>query len=469
MLLRQVRDSQLAQYAYLIACQQTGEAIIVDPERDIDRYVRLAESEGLRIVAVAETHIHADFLSGARDFARLHGTRLYLSDEGGPDWRYEWAIESDHEVHLLHHGDTFQIGKIELRALHTPGHTPEHMSFLVTDRGGGATDAMGLLSGDFVFVGDLGRPDLLETAAGEVGAREPAAAALFRSLERFLELPEYVQVWPAHGAGSACGKALGAVPTSTVGYEKRHNAALLNADVGEATFVAAILEGQPEPPPYFALMKRLNREGPPPLRRLPKPKEIPPEYLDEWLDDNRMTILDTRRDRRELMAGHLPGALYAPFDASFLTLVGSYVLPEERLILIIEDAEVEAAVRALVRIGIDRVPGYMTPSNLQRYAAQGGALERTEVIDGADLKARAARITKGGNELILDVRGAAEHAAGSLPGALNIAHTRLRPRLDEIPEGETLLVHCRSGARAAAAVAFLNSRGRRAVLVDGSV
>ncbi len=469
MLLRQIYDDQLAQYAYLIGCQQTGEALLVDPERDIDRYLRHAEAEGLRIVAVAETHIHADFLSGASDFARLHGVQLYLSDEGRPDWRYQWAIDSDYEVHLLHHGDSFNIGNIELRALHTPGHTPEHLCFLVTDHGGGASDAMGLLSGDFVFVGDLGRPDLLETAAGEVGAREPAAAALFDSLGRFVDLPDYVQVWPAHGAGSACGKALGAVPMSTVGYEKRHNAALLRAEEGEAAFVDAILDGQPEPPPYFARMKRLNKEGPEPLWRLPKPRHIPPGYLDEWLDDNRMTIIDTRRDRQAFMAGHLAGALLAPFDRSFLTIVGSYIQPGDRLILVIEDTEVEAASRSLVRIGIDRVAGYLTPASLRQYVDQGGVLKSTEVIDGAELKARMAQGPEASSELVLDVRGASEFAAGSISGALNVAHTRLMPRLGDIPEDKTLLVHCRSGARAAAAVAFLERQGRHAVLVDGKV
>ncbi len=261
MLLRQITDSKLAQNAYLIGCQRTGEALVIDPERDVDRYVEAAAAEGLRLVAATETHIHADFLSGCRELAHRHGARLYLSDCGPAEWKYLWAQDGDKGIQLLRDGDAFSVGKIEIRALHTPGHTPEHLSFLVTDHGGGAEEPMGLMSGDFVFVGDVGRPDLLESAAGVAGAREPSARALHASLLRFLDLPDYLQIWPGHGAGSACGKALGAVPTSTVGYERRFSPALADVRRGEQVFVDAILEGQPEPPFYFARMKKENKEG----------------------------------------------------------------------------------------------------------------------------------------------------------------------------------------------------------------
>src|SRR5690606_8475517 len=171
MLFRQIFDPVLAQYAYLVGCQTTGQALIIDPQRDIDRYVDVARSEGLTITGVAETHIHADFLSGAREFAEQHDTVSYLSAEGGDGWKYAWsagarADGSAYKVVLLRDGDAFNVGYIDLTAIHTPGHTPEHLSFLLTDRGGGATRPMGIVTGDFVFVGDLGRPDLLEQAAG---------------------------------------------------------------------------------------------------------------------------------------------------------------------------------------------------------------------------------------------------------------------------------------------------------------
>jgi hydroxyacylglutathione hydrolase len=461
MLLRQIFDPKLAQYAYLIGCQRTGEALIIDPERDIDRYVELARQEGLRLTAAAETHIHADFLSGARELAEQHGTKLYLSDEGDADWKYEWAKDSDYDVQLLHDGDTFTIGQIEIKALHTPGHTPEHLSFVVTDRGGGATEPIGIASGDFVFVGDLGRPDLLESAAGIVGQREPSARRLYHSLDRFLDLPDFLQVWPAHGAGSACGKALGAVPMSTVGYEKRHNGAIDAARRGEDAFVDSILGGQPEPPLYFATMKRLNKLGAPVLGGLPEAKPLDVEGLQAALADDGVVVVDTRADRAAFMGAHLEGSLYAPFDKSFPTIVGSYVRPEQEIVLVIDEAQVEDAVRDLIRIGFDHVRGHVSPSLLEDPAL-AHRLSSIPVVDFGDVEATREQ----SGVTVLDVRGASEHAAGSVPGALNIAHTRLLDRLDEVPEGGELLVHCRSGARASAAVALLEREGRKVSLVD---
>ncbi|MEM1177752.1 MAG: MBL fold metallo-hydrolase [Acidobacteriota bacterium] len=460
MWLRQIFDPKLAQYAYLIGCQRTGDALIIDPQRDVDRYIDIAGREGLRLTAVAETHIHADFLSGARELAEQLGARLYLSDEGDADWKSEWATRGDYDLRLLKDGDTFDVGQIEIRALHTPGHTPEHLSFLVTDRGGGAEEPIGIASGDFVFVGDLGRPDLLETAAGVVGEMEPSARALHRSLEKFLQLPEFVQVWPGHGAGSACGKALGAVPSSTVGYEKRHNASIDAARRGVDEFVGAMLGGQPEPPPYFADMKRLNKEGVPLLGELPTCEELDASEFQKALAEG-VALVDTRADRHAFMNRHLDGALYAPFDRSFPTLVGSYVQHGGPIVLVMHEDQVEPAVRDLIRIGFDDIRGYVTPAVLDDPALTG-RLRSTPVIDFVQLEQRRRR----SGVTVLDVRGASEFAAGHVPGALNVAHTRLLARIDEIPVAGELLVHCGSGARASAAVAVLERTGRMVTLVD---
>ncbi|MCG8460094.1 MAG: MBL fold metallo-hydrolase [Holophagales bacterium] len=466
MLLRQIFDPKLAQYAYLIGCQRTGEALIIDPERDVDRYIELARAEGLRITAITETHIHADFLSGARELAEQTGARLYLSDEGDEDWKYQWvdAEKADggrYDAVLLHDGDSFQLGQIEIRAVHTPGHTPEHLSFLVTDHGGGATEPIGVATGDFVFVGSLGRPDLLETAAGVVGQMEPSARTLYRSVDRFLDLPDFLQVWPGHGAGSACGKALGAVPSSTVGYEKRHNAAIGSARQGEDAFVDEILGGQPEPPLYFATMKRLNKEGPPILGGLPRPERLGSTALEEAVGASDTVIVDTRRDRQAFMESHLRGALFAPLDKSFPTIVGSYVRAEQRIVLVVEEAQLEEAVRDLVRIGFDHVTGFVVPDQLEERTL-AGLLRTTTVIDFAELEARRRR----SDTAVLDVRGAAEYASASVPGAANIAHTRLLARIDEVPEAQQLLVHCQVGGRASSAVSLLEREGHQAVLVD---
>ncbi|MBO6574599.1 MAG: MBL fold metallo-hydrolase [Rhodothermales bacterium] len=462
MFFRQVADEKLAQYAYLIGCQATGEAIVIDPERDIDRYIRLAEQNGLNIVAVADTHIHADYLSGLREFAE-RGVLVYASDEGGPDWTYEWLPRSDYAYKLLRDGDTFSVGNIHFRAVHSPGHTPEHLSYLVTDHGGGADQPIGLASGDFVFVGDLGRPDLLESAAGVRGAMEPAAQQLFQSVQRFLELEDYLQVWPAHGAGSACGKALGAIPETTVGYERRFNGAIQSAKRSEAEFVGAILDGQPEPPMYFARMKRDNRSGPRVLGTLPNPRLLSLEELGKLSGDTSVALVDARLNRDAFLDGHIPGSLLAPFNRTFNTVVGSFVDDETDLYLVIEQAHVEEAVRDLVRIGLDRVVGYATPDMLETFRDQGGHLDTVPRAHMDEI----AGLTRDPQHIVLDVRNHSEWLAARVPESKNIAYTRLALRMDEVPENKTLLVHCMTGGRSSVAAAFLKRHGVDVVFLDG--
>ena len=465
MLFRQIFDPKLAQYAYLVGCQQTGEALIIDPERDIDRYVEAAESEGLRITAVAETHIHADFLSGAREFAERFGTVTYLSDEGGEEWGSDWARDGSYEARFLKDGDTFSVGGIEVRAVHTPGHTPEHLSYVLIDRGGGASTPIGIATGDFVFVGDLGRPDLLEQAAGMHGVQEPSARQLFRSLPRFTELEDYVQVWPAHGAGSTCGKSLGAVPQTTVGYERLYNTSLNVAESGEEPFVEAILAGQPEPQTYFARMKRDNNRGVPLLGALPQPRKFTVAELERTVKSGDTLVVDTRLDRSAVMNRHVPGALYAPFNKSFNMAVGSLVEDETTpILLVIEEASVEEAVRDLVRIGYDRIPGFVTPETLTRYFDRGGqsaSIPRAGFEKIAELRDR-------DDMAVVDVRFAAEFASGHVPDAVSASYTRLPSFVDDrIPAGKHLLVHCASGGRSAAAAAFLAREGFEVTFIDG--
>lgn len=459
MFFRQVFDPDLAQYAYIVGCQRTGEALVIDPQRDVDRYLGIAAEEDLKIVAAADTHIHADFLTGTLELADRYGARLYLPDDGGDEWRYHWAIDSAHEVHLLHDQDVFEIGKIRITALHTPGHTPEHMSYVITDLGGGATEPIGIASGDFVFVGALGRPDLLETAAGVRGAQEPAARQLFESTKRFLDFSDHMQVWPGHGAGSACGKALGSVPQSTVGYERRFNASLGFGD-DEAGFIEAILDGQPEPPVYFARMKDMNRNGIPVLGELPRPKLYPVEEIASRAANGRAVVVDTRADRHRFLAHHIPGSIYAPLGINFAMVVGSYLEADDPIHLIVDSNEVEAAVRILVRIGYDNIPGFAPPSALVDSSV---ATATTPIVDFAALDADIdTDLTP-----VLDVRGSAEFAASHIPGAQHIAHTRLALGIDGLSKDQPLLVHCRSGNRATYAVSYLEREGFDVTLVDG--
>lgn len=457
MFLRQITDPSLAQNAYLIGCQRTGEAIIIDPERDLVRYFKVAADNDLRITAVAETHIHADYLSGARELVERHGVTAYLSEEGGPDWQFEWA-KGNPKARFLKHGDVFRIGNIELKAMLTPGHTPEHLSFLVTDIGGGADEPVALLTGDFIFVGDVGRPDLLESAAGQSGVMEPSARTLYASLRATADLPDHLQILPAHGAGSACGKALGAVPSSVMAYERKFNAAFREALTGDAElFVQHILAGQPEPPLYFARMKRDNKLGPAllPDGKLPAPQRVTADQLGDWI--GKSAILDLRADRSAFAAAHLKDSLFAPLPGGKLPVAaGSYVGENTRILLVVEtEAQVDEAVRQLIRIGLDQIDGWIPAA--EALTARGFITSYPRIAP-ADLPADA---------IVLDVRGADEFASKHVKGAKNIAYTRLAARFDELPPASPLHIHCAGGLRAAIAAAYLASRGREVVHIDG--
>ncbi|MGH7583953.1 MAG: MBL fold metallo-hydrolase, partial [Gemmatimonadales bacterium] len=349
MLVRRFYDERLAQASYLVGCERTGEAIAVDPARNASQYVDAARRDGLRITRVTETHIHADFVSGTRELAALTGATPLISAEGAPDWLYRWPDE-DHPQ-FLRDGDRIEMGGVVIDVLHTPGHTPEHLSFIVTDRQR-SDDPVAILSGDFLFVGDVGRPDLLERAVGVADSAVPAARSLFRSLQRLAPFPDYLQVWPGHGAGSACGKALGSLPTSTLGYERRTNRAL-QAN-GEEEFVAAVLAGQPASPPYFARMKAMNRDGPPIHGTVAVPI-LEASALAGALQ--RGLVIDVR-STDAFARGHLAGTLNIPLTRAFTKWAGWLVPYDRELYLLAPDeTKVREAEVALAAIGHDMVVG----------------------------------------------------------------------------------------------------------------
>jgi len=463
MYLKRFYDEKLAQASYLVGCAATGEALVVDANRDVEQYIGEAEAQGLRITHVTETHIHADYVSGSRELAARTGARLYLSDEGGPEWRYAFAEEAG--AVLLKDGDRFMVGNVRVEAVHTPGHTPEHLMFVVTDTAA-ADRPIGVFTGDLVFVGDVGRPDLLERAAGRAGTAVAGARALFRSLRRFAELPDYVQVWPAHGAGSACGKALGGVPQSTVGYERRFNWAFSIED--EEEFVRQVLEGQPEPPRYFAEMKRINRDGPPLLGGFRRPARLPAGRV-TGLVDARALVVDTR-PAREFAAGHVPGTISIPLNRSFTTWMGSLVPYDRPIHLIVDDARcphcIDEAVRDLAMIGLDRVEGYLGADAIAAWAAAGRTLETLPAIDADEL----ARRLEAGDVALIDVRGRAEWEAGHIPAATNIPLPELDARLGEVPGDRPVVLQCATGGRSAIAASVLQARGfARAINLEGGI
>lgn len=460
MLLRRFYDDKLAQASYMIGCQATGEAFVIDPNRDVQQYLDAAEGEEMEIRYVSETHIHADYLSGSRELARRSGARLLLSGDGPPDWQYGFATEDGIEV--VHDGHEVALGNVRVRILHTPGHTPEHISFLVTD-GAASSEPLGILTGDFIFVGDVGRPDLLEKAAGVADTMEAGARELYGSLERFRGLPGYLQVLPGHGAGSACGKALGAVPSSTLGYEQLVNWAFQCET--EEDFVREVLRDQPEPPVYFAEMKRMNRDGPAPVGALPRPPLMDPGRLVGVLAEGGVVV--DIRDRNRFAAGHVPGTLNIPLNGSFPNWCGWY-LPYDRPIHLVADDQDRAdeAARDLVLIGIDATAGWFSGDALAAWRAKHGELETSQVTDWAG----AERAVREEGAVLVDVRKLTEWNEGHVAGASHIHLGYLRGRADELPRDRPVLLYCRTGARSAIGMSLLQAAGFPDVRnVDGGV
>lgn len=446
MLVRRCYDERLAQAGYLIGCQTTGEAIVVDPARNITPQLDAARQEGVRITRVTETHIHADFVSGTRELAAATGAEMLLSAEGGDDWQYRYPGAD--ATTPLRGGDVIRVGEVRLTALHTPGHTPEHLAFLVTDTAR-SPDPVALVSGDFLFVGDVGRPDLLAEAAGVAESKEPSARALFRSLQRLVSLPDYLQIWPGHGAGSACGKALGALPTSTLGYERRSNWAFQVGD--ESAFVTAVLEGQPATPTYFGRMKRINRDGPTILGERPAPAELAPSDLPRALRDG--VVLDIR-PLQTYAAGHIPGTLNIPLIRAFTNWAG-WLIPDDRELYLLapDPGAATDAQLALASIGLDRVAGAFGPEVIAAREAAG-----TVRITQRSPIAEAPRLQQDGR-LVVDVRELSEWRAGHLDGAAHHPLGTLPRSLSALDRSTRLAVHCEGGTRSAIAASLLEQMG----------
>jgi len=448
MLLKYFYHTKLAHASYMVGCQATGEAIIIDPGRNVAPYLQAADAQGMRIIAVTETHIHADYLSGARELAAQTGAKLYLSDEGDENWKYVYLDGYDHR--LVKDGDTFKIGNIQFEVMHTPGHTPEHISLLVTDRAG-ADKPMGIFTGDFVFVGDVGRPDLLEKAAGIANTAEAGARQMFKSLQRFKTLPDYLQVWPAHGAGSACGKALGAIPSTTVGYEKLFNIAL--SYTNEDTFIKALLAGQPEPPKYFAMMKRLNKEGPKLLNGLSKPQKLSIDQLQSLLVEDA-TIVDTR-PVSDFAKGHIPGTINIPYTGSFITWAGWFLDYDGPFYLITTSRQMSEVMEDLAYIGLDNAAGYFEPEIIESWTQHGHSLQSY----GETTVEEIAEQVQNGQVLVLDVRAASEWEEGHIPTAQHMMLGYLPDQLESVSRDKPLVVHCQTGVRSAIGASILQAKG----------
>ncbi len=446
MILKRFYDDKLAQASFLVGCVRTREAAIIDPNREVGAYVEAAAVEGLRITAVTETHIHADFLSGSRELAERTGATLYLSDEGDADWKYGFADQPN--VRLVKDGDSIRVGKVRLDVMKTPGHTPEHISFILTDEPACA-EPLCAFTGDFIFVGDVGRPDLLETAAGIKGTMEKGARGLFESLQRFkAKLPNDLILWPSHGSGSACGKSLGGVPVSTLGYEKKANWAVKVLD--ETEFVGRVLDGQPEPPAYFKQMKRMNKEGPSVIDGPAQVHLLPSQLFSDVIGSGEF-VADVR-SVGEFHKGFIPGTIGIPNGKSFTNWIG-WLAPYDRPIYLVATSqeEVDAAVRDMYMIGLDHVAGWFGPEVF------GG---RNLVTMGQISPVEMARRFAAGELDVLDVRGTGEFREGHVSGAIHIPLGYLESRLGELSFDRPIAIHCQTGYRSSIGASLLAKQGR---------
>ncbi len=446
MILRYFYDERLAQASYLLGCAKTGEALVIDPTRDVSAYVETAAREGLRITHVTETHIHADFVSGSRELAAQSGATIYLSDTGPADWKYGYADQPN--VVLVRDGDAWMVGNIRLDVIATPGHTPEHISFLITDTAVTSTP-IGMFSGDFIFAGDVGRPDLLEEAAGIRDSKEPGARQQFASLKRIARLPDHLQLWPGHGAGSACGKALGAIPSSTLGYERIVNPAFQFSR--EDVFVRWLLSGQPEAPRYFAQMKRVNKFGPALLATLPRPAAASRAMLETAIQRGER-IFDLR-SAQDFTHAHLPGSISLPATAAtFSTYAGwlvDFSQPVHLIAPALDDTTLRPLLSALRAIGVDTIASMAASEVVSRTGAA------MPIVKAADLTA----FVRLHDALVLDVRGINEYRELHARDALHIPLGHLPERAASLPHQRPIVIVCASGYRSHIASSILRSLG----------
>ena len=440
MIIDQIYTGCLAQGAYYI--ESDGEAAIIDPLRSPEPYLKRAERDGATIKYIFETHFHADFVSGHLDLAKQSGAKIVY----GP------GAKTDYEKHEAHDMEDFRVGKLTIRALHTPGHTLESTCYLLLDEHG---QPGALFSGDTLFIGDVGRPDL---AQGGALTQDDLAGLLYDSLRRrIMVLPDDVIIYPAHGAGSACGKKMSRETQDTLGNQKATNYAL-RADMTRAEFVREVTEGLLPPPAYFSENVRMNKEGyesfDAVMDRSLQP--LPPAEFERVANQHLPLLLDVR-DKQAFVKGFIPNSIFIGLDGSFAPWVGELVPDLKQPILLIVDAgrEAEAAER-LTRVGYDNNLGYLE-GGIEAWRAYGGEIDIIETIDaptfGKHLNDGAADFA------ILDVRKAAEHEGGHLTKSLNIPLNELSARQGELDGNKKVYLHCGSGYRSTIASSLLKARG----------
>lgn len=425
----------LAHSSYLLG--GASNCAIIDPRRDAQIYIDAAASMGMNITHILQTHLHADFVSGHMDLAELTGAVIVVPKSA--QCKFEHLPVSE--------GDSFRIDDLEIRILETPGHTPEHVTYLVIDHARGAEPAV-IFCGDTLFVGDVGRPDLFPGIALEL------AAKLYGSLhEKLMQLPPYCEVYPAHGAGSLCGRAMGAKRTSTVGYEKLHNAAL--AISGQQQFIASLTSDMPSAPDHFSRCSAINGRGPALVRELPIPVPLSPQVFSKTMAENGVLVLDVR-NYSAFGGQHVPGSWHIDMNGNFSTFAGWVLPPDSRILLVLDqEHDAEEAALLLHRVGHDQVIGYLE-GGMFAWAKAGLASEHVPQLSAPELNQR---ISSGNGLVLVDVRSTGEFGAAHVAGALHIPTPELRSRHTELDPQHDIALVCSTGHRSSLAASILKQHG----------
>lgn len=423
----------LAHASYMIGSE--GEAAVVDPQRDVDQYVAEAEAQGFKIKHIIETHLHADFVSGHRELAARTGAEIIFGASSGAAFPHR----------AVNDGEEITLGRATLRFLETPGHTPESISILVIDRDV-SPQPQKVLTGDALFIGDVGRPDL---AGGRGYTAAQMAASLYDSLHnKLMNLDDAVEVYPAHGAGSMCGRNISKETSSTIGEQRRFNYALRPMSKDE--FVRMMTADLPEAPAYFPRDAEINRTGAPTLEELPRPKELTPEEVNNLSNQGHL-VLDVRPSAA-FGNGHIPGALNIALSGQFATWCGTLIGMGTPIVVIADDiAAVDEAVMRLARVGIESVVGYLGGG----MRAWDQAHLKTEAIPQMPVDELQNRIAEGAPLQVVDVRRPGEYVTGHVPGAINLTLAHLEQELSSLASSRPTAVICASGYRSSAATSIL--------------
>ena len=438
MFLKQFYVESLGHYSYLIGADQATEALVVDPKRDIADYLEAARQQHLQITHIFETHLHNDYVSGARELAAATGARICSSSRA--DSGFERVAVKD--------GDEFRLGELLVRVLETPGHTPEHVCYTIVDTDRSELPVVMLTGGD-LLVGSVGRPDLLGKELGE-----QLAPQLYDSLlHKILSHDDFVSVLPTHGAGSSCGANISKTRTSTIGYERRTNPFLQKKTKDE--FVEFVLSGQPAIPGYYSRMRPANQQGPQVLGRLPEPRAMSPDELEKALAGG--SVLIDGRMPSAFGGAHIAGAYSIGVGPNFSTWVGSVLPPDRPIVLVVEHpAEVAEGVHQLIRIGYEQIEGYLA-GGIDAWLAAGKPVVHVPQVSVHELHQALER--NGEAPHVLDVRSGSEWHTGHIAGALHIPGGELSRRIDELPWKDNLAVICGSGYRSSVATSILQQHG----------